>query len=79
MKTAGIVLLAAFLLGAAALGTWYWIRTLQDVGRHEADPKERRKWQLRVFFLRLIGVVWYESHRRKQAAKRNAGEPGRPA
>jgi hypothetical protein len=75
MKTAGLAILAAFVLGAAALGTCYWIRTLQDVSRQETDPKERRKWWLRVFFLRFVGTIWYDNHRRKQAE--GAGAPVR--
>ena len=65
MKTVGLVLLAAFLAGAAALGIWTWVRTLMQVAREEQDPAERRKWWLRVFFLRLLGILWYEHHRRR--------------
>ena len=67
LKSVGLVTLFLFALGAIALGTVYWIRTLQEVCRQETDPKERRRWWIRVFFLRLIGVLWYEDHRRKQA------------
>ena len=67
LKSVGLVILFLFALGAIALGTVYWIRTLQEVSRQETDPKERRRWWIRVFFLRLIGVLWYEDHRRKQA------------
>jgi len=66
VKTVELVILFLFALGAIALGTRYWIRTLQEVSRQETDPKERRKWWIRVFFLRLIGILWYEDHRRKQ-------------
>ena len=67
LKCVGLVILFLFALGAIALGTLYWIRTLQEVRRLETDPKQRRRWWIRVFFLRLIGVLWYEDHRRKQA------------
>ncbi|MBN2465872.1 hypothetical protein JXD38_09670 [candidate division WOR-3 bacterium] len=43
----------------------YWILTLHRVSREETDPKERGKWWLRVFFLRVMGILWYENHRRK--------------
>jgi len=66
MKTVGLVLLAAFLAGAAALGILTWVRTLGQVSREEQDPAERRKWWLRVFFLRLAGILWYEYHRKQR-------------
>jgi cbb3-type cytochrome oxidase subunit 3 len=73
MKTVGLVVLALFLFGVVVMGTRYWILTLRQISREETDPKERRKWWLRAFFLRFIGVLWYESHRREQAA-RNPGK-----
>jgi uncharacterized membrane protein YidH (DUF202 family) len=75
MKEAAGVLLGLFVLGAAALGTIHWIRTLRDVERRESDPKERAKWWRRVFFLRLIGVLWYESHCRKATGSDSTAMP----
>jgi hypothetical protein len=65
MKTAGTVVLFVLLFGIIVLGARYWILTLQRVSREETDPKERRKWWLRVFFFRVMGILWYENHRRK--------------
>ena len=70
MNTAGVVAVALLLFGVVVLGTRQWILTLQQISRQETDPKERRKWWLRVFLLRLIGVLWYESHRRKTDVSR---------
>ena len=74
METVGLAVLALLLLGVVVMGTRYWILTLRRISREETDPKERRKWWFRAFFLRFIGVLWYEDHRRKQAAAR--GGPG---
>jgi hypothetical protein len=68
MKSVGIVVLVVLLFGLVVLGTRHWILTLQRISREETDPKERRKWWLRAFLLRLIGVLWYEDHRRKTDA-----------
>ena len=46
-------------IGAAGVGIYNWIRTLNDIDRFETDEKERRKWWLRVFLLRFAGVIWY--------------------
>ena len=67
MKTIGTAVLVATLFGAAVLATRHWILTLQRISREETDPKERRRWWLRAFFLRTMGALWYDDHRRKQA------------
>lgn len=62
------VLILAAAAAAAGVGILFWIRLLNSIVRDETDPNERRKWFLRVLFLRFIGVIWYMQHRRKSAS-----------
>ncbi len=66
MKTIGTVVLVVLLSGVTVLAMRHWIITLRRISREETNPKERRKWWLRALFLRTMGALWYEDHRRKQ-------------
>lgn len=62
------VLILAAAAAAAGVSIFFWVRVLSRIVRDETDPNERRKWLYRVLFLRFIGVIWYEQHRRKSAS-----------
>jgi len=65
MEKTGIVLLAIAIGAGAGLGIYYWVKTLNEISRSSMPPEERRRWWRRVFLLRVVGVMWYESHKRK--------------